>query len=279
MLSYRHVFHAGNHADVLKHACLTLLLEKLIEKDKPLTYIDTHAAAGGFDLNSEMARKNREFASGVDKLLTLPSASPLLATYLDLASRCRQGNRYPGSPAVAAEILRATDKLVLMELHNTEFLHLKDNMRHDRRVTLHHRDGIEGALALCPPTPRRGVILIDPPYEQSLEYSRIAQMVAQLHKKWPVGIVALWYPLLARDRDRSSAMLDSLAKARPANLFTAELWVEAQAEDYGMYGSGMAFINLPWQLDEQIGQLLPVLHAALAETQGGYRCDWRISPH
>ncbi|WP_018014191.1 23S rRNA (adenine(2030)-N(6))-methyltransferase RlmJ [Teredinibacter turnerae] len=279
MLSYRHAFHAGNHADVLKHLCLSMVLEKLIEKDKPLTYLETHAAAGAYDLNTAMPQKNREYMSGISPLLASEVSSEAMSRYKALVARYFADYKYPGSPAVAASVLREQDKLVLMELHNTEFEILRNNMRRDKRVTLHHRDGIEGVLALSPPTPRRGIVLIDPPYEQPLEYERIAKLIAQLHRKWPVGVIALWYPLLAQERNRAPAMLDVIARSQPASLFTAELWVEAQASDYGMYGSGMAFINLPWTVDEKIALVLPEIQQILAPDQGGFSHRWVLSPN
>lgn len=276
MLSYRHAYHAGNHADVLKHFCLSLIIRKLVQKDKPLTYIDTHAAAGLYNLKSHMAAKNREFADGIDRLAGSIQAPEMLRHYLSLVQTYRTRNQYPGSPKIAAELLRPCDRLVLLELHENEFVNLKNNMQGDARVALHHRDAIEGALALCPPEPKRGLMLIDPPYELNEEYIQVADLIKKIHKKWPVGVLALWYPLLAKARNRAPKLIHSIAANKPTNLFVAELWVGAQQEEAGMYGSGMAFINLPWQLDEQIKTCMPLLVKQLAEKEGGFRAEWII---
>ncbi len=276
MLSYRHAYHAGNHADVLKHACLCLLLQTLRQKDKALTYIDTHAAAGLYSLKGEMAQKNREFHSGIERLLAYPAPSPLLEDYYTLIANFREQNLYPGSPTIAARMLRAQDRLVLIERHNTEIEVLKRHLAADKRTAIHHRDAFEAALALCPPTPRRGVMLIDPPYEQASEYDAVVNLLGKLQSKWPVGVYCLWYPLLARRRDQSERLLKNLVKLQPPNVFIAELQVEKQNEDTGMYGSGMAFINLPWKMDELIIELLKQLNRILGAEAGRFRSDWLI---
>ncbi len=276
MLSYRHAYHAGNHADVFKHLCLCLLIDKLVQKDKPMTYIDTHAAAGWYDLNGEMAQKTAEFVDGIDRLSKAENLSEPVQAYLSVVRRFRDKNVYPGSPAIAAELLRETDKLVFLELHKSDFDILKRNMGRDRRVFCHYRDGLEGALAICPPNPKRGMVLIYPPYELSDEYPQIASLVKQLHKKWPIGVIAIWYPLLAKARNRAPFLLQRLIESKPASLFVAELWVKAQDDEFGMHGSGMAFINLPWQLDRQIAEVLPSLIDKLADRGGGWRTEWLV---
>lgn len=278
MLSYRHAFHAGNYADVFKHLCQVLLLNKLTEKAKPLCYVDTHSAAGLYDLGADMANKTAEYSDGIDKLLQRAGQYPEITDYLALISQFRDKDLYPGSPAIAAHLLREQDKLILMELHNNEVENLRANMGRDPRVAIHHRDGFEGTLAIAPPEPKRGMVLIDPPYEQAREYQDVVNFIQKLHKKWPVGVVALWYPLLAEKRNKAPAMLDALAKVQPASLFIAECWVKPQPQELGMYGSGMAFINLPWQVDQQIAQLLPILTSLLGQTGAGYRTEWLIEP-
>ncbi|MDO3386541.1 23S rRNA (adenine(2030)-N(6))-methyltransferase RlmJ [Gilvimarinus sp. SDUM040013] len=276
MLSYRHAYHAGNHADVFKHLCLTLILEKLLEKDKPLTYMDSHAAAGLYNLDGDMAQKTQEYAEGIKRLLNASSSLPVGQSYLSLVDTLYRSGRYPGSPAIAAHMLRDKDKLQLIELHNTEFANLHQQFRRDARVSCHHRDGFEGVQALCPPTPRRGMLLIDPPYEQQNEYDRVIQCVKNLHRRWATGTLAIWYPLLGRARNQADGLLARLTSLKPANLFVAELWIKAQSEDYGMHGSGMAVINLPWQVDTQLEQTLPHLATVLGKEHGGYRQQWLI---
>lgn len=276
MLSYRHAFHAGNHADIFKHLCLSLVLNKLLQKAKPLTYMDTHAAAGLYQLTSAMAQKTGEHASGVSKLLNTPNLPDTFNSFTSLIAPFFQQQQYPGSPSIAAKLLRDSDRLQLLELHNTEIEQLQKNLGRDRRVSVHHRDGYEGALALSPPTPRRGLILIDPPYEQAREYDQVVGFIKDIHRKWPVAVIALWYPLLGRERNRANELIERIQKNQPASLYQAELWVEPQSDDYGMHGSGMAFINLPWQADSEISGCLEPLSQILGGNTGGWRQEWLI---
>ncbi len=278
MLSYRHEFHAGNYADVFKHLCQSLVLQQLTRKPKPLTYLDSHSAAGRYNLASDMAQKTAEFVGGVDALLRASLHSTQAQGYLALVESLREQNQYPGSPAVAANLLRAEDRLVLMELHNTEINNLRDNMGGDPRVAIHHRDGFEGLLAVTPPTPARGLALIDPPYERTEEYQQVVKTLKALHQRWPVGVIALWYPLLAKKRNKAPAMIEAIAKNQPSSLYRAEIWVKSQPDELGMYGCGMAFINLPWQVDVQIESLMPELVQALGNQQGGCFSEWIIKP-
>lgn len=280
MLSYRHSFHAGNHADVLKHVTQVLILEKLKAKAKPFVYVDSHSGAGLYRLDSAEARKTAEYESGIGRLWSQQASFPEIATYLALikALNADGGLRcYPGSPAIASELLRERDQLVLMELHNREVELLRKNMGRDSRVSLHHRDGFEGLAAILPQPLRRGLVLIDPSYEIRGDYQQVVDSVVLSWQKWPVGIFAIWYPILSRQRNRSGWLLEQLAKIPFANLLVAELAVTDQAEDYGMHGSGVVIINAPWQLDQQLMALLPRLHLSLAqEGQGQTRVEWLI---
>ena len=282
MLSYRHSFHAGNHADVLKHATQALILEKLKAKDKPFVYVDSHSGAGLYRLDSEEARKTAEYETGIGRLFSQLGDYPELSSYDAVIRQLNPKGAlqyYPGSPAIAGTMLREQDQLVLMELHNREIDVLRKNMGRDRRVTLHHRDGFEGLSAILPLPVRRGLVLIDPSYEIRDDYQNTLDAVVSAWKKWPVGIFAIWYPILSRQRDRSRWLLEQLARIPFANLLVAELAVTEQAEDYGMHGSGMAIINAPWQLDEQLTALLPRLQRSLApEGQGQFRLEWLIEP-
>ncbi|MBC3767485.1 23S rRNA (adenine(2030)-N(6))-methyltransferase RlmJ [Neptunicella marina] len=279
MFSYRHAFHAGNHADVLKHACQSILLNKFKQKNKPFIYIDTHSGAGVYALDAEMASKNKEYVGGIDKLLNINTDNSAINAYLELIRGFRAHNQYPGSPAIAAKMLREQDKLCLMEWHNNEFDNLRRNMHNDARIACHHRDGYEGVLALTPPVPARGMILIDPPYELAEDYQKVVKTVTQVQKRWAGGTIAIWYPLLAKQRDKSQRMLEALHKSQPSSLYVAELWVKPQPEELGMYGSGMAFINLPFECDQQIEAMLPELDQTLSEQPGsGYRSQWLIQP-
>lgn len=281
MLSYRHAYHAGNHADVLKHAALSLILAKLTEKPAPCVYIDTHAGAGLYQLNSAQAQKTGEASGGIERLLSGPLAIRLLEPYLDVvrALRAQRSQAYPGSPAIAQQLLRPQDKLQLLELHNSEVEVLKGNMGRDGRISIHHREGFEALPALAPSFLPRGLALIDPAYEVAGDYAQALASIEKALTRWRTGTYILWYPLLAKQRDRSDWLKRQLHKLQPANLLVAELWVQSQAQEYGMHGSGLAILNAPWQLELQLGQLLPALSQALAQDPGaGWRLDWLRKP-
>lgn len=282
MLSYRHAFHAGNHADVLKHASLSLVLASFKQKDKPFIYIDTHAGAGIYDLTSEWACKTKEAKNGIQALWPQSSQWPELTDYFQVLQNLNNTQtgllHYPGSPEIARQLLRPHDQLLLMELHPQEVDILRTQLAKDRRVHVHHRDGLEGLIALTPPTPRRGLVLIDPPYERHEEYAQVAQTVKKAYIRWPTGTYLIWYPLLAKARDQSRRLLHDLKeKAKFTSVLVAELSIEAQAPEWGMHGSGLAIINPPWQLDRSLKALLPRLSQALQiNNQGHWRVDWLI---
>jgi len=280
MLSYLHGFHAGNHADVLKHGVLALLIETLTAKPKPLVYLDSHAGAGLYDLDSEQATKTGEFANGIGRLWPMRHDLPELAGYFDsIAALNPDGGhvRYPGSPELVRRLLRPDDRLILMELHKAEVHGLRAALDGDSRVHIHHRDGFEGLPALLPPKPARGLALIDPPYEVKTDYAEVARCLAVAHARWPTGVYAIWYPRLGLDRDQSETLLRGLLDSIPRVLI-AELSVSPQTRDFGMHGSGMALVNPPWRFEERLKTLLPRLAAALTlEGTGGdgWRVAWR----
>src|SRR3989338_5810464 len=268
MLSYRHGFHAGNHADVVKHLVLLGLLQKLQGKDKPFTYIDSHSGAGLYDLDSDAARVNSEHLSGVVPLWQKRGTDPLLNLYLDKVSEfnsTRALHHYPGSPSLALGCLRPDDRMHLLELHPAEVEALRINMGRDTRVSIHYRDAFEGLLALTPPEPRRGMVLIDPAYEEKEDYKRVLSAVLKLQRRWPVGIIAVWYPLLARQRDRSAWLKAAIARENLTDVLTVELTVQEQDEEFGMHGSGMLLVNTPWQFREQMQATFTEVVSVLGE--------------
>ncbi|MCK5894293.1 MAG: 23S rRNA (adenine(2030)-N(6))-methyltransferase RlmJ [Endozoicomonadaceae bacterium] len=280
MLSYRHSFHAGNHADVLKHATQVLILEKLKTKAKPFVYVDSHSGAGLYRLDSKEARKTAEYETGIGRLWSQQTDFPEIEVYLTLIKQLNPDGDlryYASSPLIARELLREQDRIILMELHNQEVEVLRQNMAGDSRVSLHHRDGFEGLTAILPQPLRRGLVLIDPSYEIKSDYQQVMNSVMLSWRKWHVGIFAIWYPILSQQRDQSGWLLEQLAKIPCKNLLVAELAVSDQAKNYGMHGSGMAIINAPWQLDQQLASLLPHLHSSLAQAgQGQVRVEWLI---
>ncbi|GAB3017007.1 23S rRNA (adenine(2030)-N(6))-methyltransferase RlmJ [Bowmanella dokdonensis] len=278
MFSYRHAYHAGNHADVLKHLCQMLLLEKLAEKDKPFVYVDTHSGAGWYDLTSEQAQKTAEYQGGVDRMLDAKSTNPQVQAYLKLMQDYRQQNRYPGSPEIANRLCRARDSLHLMEWHNNEIQNLKRNFKGVSRAHIHHRNGFEGLVAMCPPKPARGLVLIDPSYELESDYQEVVKTVTLAVKRWATGIYAIWYPLLAKKRDRSNSMLTAFSKPPFTSVLDIQLIVQPQNEEVGMYGSGLVVVNPPWQFDQQVQALLPELSQTLKTgPEGQYSLRWLIN--
>lgn len=289
MLSYRHAFHAGNHADVLKHATLSLLLASLRRKDKPFIYIDTHAGTGAYDLKSARAGKTAEYRDGIARLWSVQQQYPALNDYLSVIRELNSHNPapvnkaansktqtlryYPGSPQIAQHLMRPQDKLTLVELHNNEIQDLRNNMRHDQRVVIHHRDGFEALPALLPPTPRRGLVLIDPPYEQKQDYQQVVATLQKAVKRWATGIYAIWYPILGHQRDQSRVMLKKIKQVGLGEVLVAELEVAAQTADLGMNGSGLAIVNPPWQLDTQLESWLPQICQLLSNGDGA---KWRL---
>jgi 23S rRNA (adenine2030-N6)-methyltransferase len=247
MLSYQHAYHAGNMADVHKHMLLAAALDYLTAKDKPLSYIETHAGRGLYDLGDAAALKTGEAAAGIDRLRDHIDPGHPYARALDRLRTLHGPRAYPGSPLLAALLLRPGDTLHLSELHPAEHAALVRTMA-PWPARCHHRDGFETAFSLCPPTPRRGLMLIDPSWEVKSDYDTIPGQIGKLARAWPVGILCLWYPLL-----RSGVhgpMLKRLDAAHPEALRHEIRFPPARA-DHGMIGSGLFVINPPFGLDRQ----------------------------
>jgi 23S rRNA (adenine2030-N6)-methyltransferase len=266
-----------------------LLIDKLKSKDKGFCYFDTHSGAGVYHLDSEESLKTNEFKLGVERLTGQSLQNPANNNYLSLISSYRKFNQYPGSPEIAKSMLRPQDKIVLMEWHNQEIQNLKSNIG-GKNIAIHHRDGYEGLLALTPPDMQRGIVLIDPSYEVASEYQQVVDTVAKAYKKWNSAIFAIWYPLLSirntnnesfdssvSKKGKSEAMLESLTQQPFKNLLKIELCVTNKEEAGGMYGSGMAIINVPWKLDLQIQQSLQELAPLMAvKGNASFSVDWLI---
>lgn len=251
MLSYQHIYHAGNPADVHKHASLCVILRHLTQKDKPLSYLETHAGRGVYDLSCDEALKTGEAAHGFLKMAGLKQTKD--HPYFELEKRIEREigkNIYAGSPFIAEALLRPTDTLHLMELHPREYQALYRLMRYPN-THLHHRDGYEGGLALCPPQPRRGILVIDPSYEVKTEYDKAANFILKLHKKWEKGVIFLWYPILKEGLHRS--MTEKLLSAGLPKLYHGEVRFAGVAE--GMTGSGIMIINTPYQSEKELNEI------------------------
>ena len=273
MLSYRHGFHAGNHADVLKHLVLCRMLAHLAHKPKPFCCIDTHAGAGLYDLSGAQAQQNREYDTGIGRLLGCDDLPPPLADYLAVVSACNPdgGLRYyPGSPWFARHWLREADRLVLCELHPAEFEVLRGNFGGNRRIKLLREDGLKALQALLPPRERRGLVLIDPSYEVKDDYRAVVSALKEAHRRFATGSYALWYPVVERARIErlERALIDS--GIRNSHLY--ELAIAPDSAGHGMTGSGMIVINPPWTLRDEMAATLPWLAEALGYAGSG---RWR----
>lgn len=252
MLSYQHAYHAGNAADLHKHALLARMLDYLGAKPKPLSYLETHAGRGLYDLASAEARRTGEAEAGITRALAqdwLPADHPLLRALAQV--RARHGaTAYPGSPLIAASLLRPDDPMHLAELHPAEAEALTAAIGH--RAHVHREDGFAMANRLTPPTPRRGLMLIDPSWEVKTDYDRLPEIVARLARKWNVGVIALWYPLLSDHRH--APMLTRLIAAHPQAL-RSEVRFPPAREGHGMVGSGMFVVNPPFGLADEAARL------------------------
>lgn len=283
MLSYRHAFHAGNHADVLKHFVLAELLAYYSRKDKPWTYIDTHAGAGCYALGDEIAGKTGEFAGGIARLWDRPGPPPPLAAYMDIVRQFNPGGRllfYPGSPALAMACARERDSLHLFELHPADLRALQQTFASETRgvrVQVRGSDGLAALRGLLPPPARRAVVLIDPSYEVKSDYRHVAEALAEAMRRFPTGCYALWYPLLARAESRR--LPRRLAGLGAENWLDLRLRIRHPPKDgFGMYGSGLFIINPPWTLPERLQSTLPWLAATLGTDDGaGFDLDYRIA--
>ncbi|ATE62505.1 23S rRNA (adenine(2030)-N(6))-methyltransferase RlmJ [Thauera sinica] len=271
MLSYRHAFHAGNHADVLKHAVLLELLDYYNRKDKPWFYVDTHAGGGCYALDSEQAGKTAEFADGIGRLWDRDDLPEMLEHYVASVRQFNPHGRllfYPGSPALAMTCARPQDRLRLFELHPADFDSLQRTFNGEaERVQVRRADGFGALKGLLPPPSRRAVVLIDPPYEVKEDYRRVIEVLKDAMKRFPTGTYALWYPMLARPEAR--LLHERLAGLGVESWLDVRLAVKGPPKDgFGMFGSGMYIVNPPWVLPERLESTLPWLSGVLAEDEG-----------
>lgn len=271
MLSYRHSFHAGNFADVLKHIVLIEIIEYLKKKDKPFCYIDTHAGPGIYQLNSDYALKNREFENGIGKLWQREDLPNPIANYVNLIKSFNNSKlltRYPGSPAIAKQLMRNRDRLFLYELHSTEIKLLSNAVNKDRRIKVFHADGLKDAMSLLPPIEHRGLTLIDPSYEIKSDYDLVVESLVNMYKRFATGTYALWYPVVERRRNQKLELAIQSSKLKNVQLF--ELSVRTDTDQYGMTASGMIVVNPPWTLTATMQQILPWLADTLSDKGEGF---------
>jgi len=268
MLSYRHSYHAGNFADVLKHITQIKILEHLLQKPKAFVYVDTHAGAGRYDLHSPSSQKTAEFKQGIAQLWKRNDLPKEIQSYMHLIQQIQQTQElthYPGSPLIAQQIMPRNYRLELAELHSSEIKFLQQEFINCRNVNIHHKDGYLALKSVLPPIQRRGLILIDPSYELKNEYHDVVKNLKSASKQFPTGIYAVWYPMISR-----KVILDFCKRFKNSgikNILRIEMTVQADHEGYGMTGTGMIIVNPPWKLAKQMRNLLPWLCATLKQNE------------
>jgi 23S rRNA (adenine2030-N6)-methyltransferase len=275
-MNYRHSFHAGNHADVLKHVVLLAIVEALKRKATPFFVLDTHAGRGRYLLQGEQSDRTGEARAGIFRLLVLGNLPVAVQRYL---KRVQADNpvgalvAYPGSPLLVAQTMRAQDRLVACELQPEEAKALDALFRPDARVAVQARDGYAAVKALLPPKEKRGLVLIDPPYEaQDEEYPRILTALAEGLARWPTGCFAVWYPI--KERRSLAAFMRKLAALPCKSMLRAELLVRPDDSPLRLNGSGMVVVNPPWKIDQELAHALPVLAKLMADGEPESKLDW-----
>lgn len=278
-MNYRHAFHAGNAADVMKHAVLAWFLDRLRAKDAPFFVLDTHAGIGRYDLDDQAASRTGEALRGIRRVLAGGGAESLpdgAKPYLDLLARLNEGvagvRHYPGSPLITRMMMREQDRLLLAELHADDVQTLRTLFRDDRQTAVHHMDGWLSLKAHLPPKERRGLVVIDPPFEAPDEYERMVAALALAHRRWATGQYLLWYPV--KDRSTIWRFHQMLEDTGIPRMLAAELcWSDDDRSDR-LNGSGLILVNPPWKTEETLSELLPALATALAAGTGPTGCRW-----
>ncbi|AKH87734.1 23S rRNA (adenine(2030)-N(6))-methyltransferase RlmJ [Edwardsiella tarda] len=278
MLSYRHSFHAGNHADVLKHTVQSLIIEALKEKEKPFLYLDTHAGAGRYLLSGEHAEKTGEYLEGIARLWQQDDLPAELEPYMMAVrhfNRSGQLRYYPGSPLIARQLLREQDRLHLSELHPSDFPLLRAEFQKDERARVVRENGYQQLKSQLPPASRRGLILIDPPYELKSDYQDVVKGIQEGYKRFATGTYALWYPVVLRQNIKR--LVHALEESGIRRILQIELAVRPDSDQRGMTASGMIVINPPWKLEGQMRSVLPWLHQVLVpEGTGHTSVNWIV---
>ena len=276
-MNYKHVYHAGGFADVTKHVILMALINAFKRKDTPFCYIDTHAGAGIYDLFSEFAGKTKEYEHGIEKVIAQDRPPLLIKHYLkdihDINNKLTDAKfsslrYYPGSPLIAKHIMRPQDRMVVCELHPEEYQSLRRSFGGDKQVAVHHTDGYLGLKAFLPPKERRGLVLIDPPYEDPDEFTRLVRTLPAALKRFETGTYAIWYPI--KEKAHVERFYHALEEKISHPIFVIELSIFPDLPSH-LNGSGLAVINPPWQFDTSVQEVLPWLWKALTiNGQGGF---------
>lgn len=278
-MNYRHAYHAGNFGDVLKHLVLVAALEALGRKDTPYFFLDTHAGRGRYDLDAPEARKSGEATAGIRRLAASAALPPAAARVVELVRGFDAANAaaihvYPGSPCIAASLMRSADHAALCELLTGEAAALRQLFHRDRRFGVHGRDGYEALTALLPPKEKRGLVLVDPPYEeQEQELRKVADALVAAQRRWPQGVYLAWYPIKLASTNRR--FHEHVGAAGATRALVAELCIHADDTKLGLNGAGMLLLNPPWKLDETLAATLPAVHRVLQPSgEGRTRVGW-----
>ncbi|MDO6720698.1 23S rRNA (adenine(2030)-N(6))-methyltransferase RlmJ [Psychrosphaera sp. 1_MG-2023] len=279
MLSYRHGFHAGNHADVLKHLIFQFVLQYMGEKERPYIVVDTHAGAGAYKLEDEFAQKNKEFETGIGPLWNADRANmpKAVAEYLDVVAKFNKEDGfddlvlYPGSPWFALNQLPMDGKGFFHELHPTDFDLLRQFIRPNRYRKAIKGDGFELSMGLFPPAQKRGVVIIDPPYEIKDDYDRVVQYVKDVTKRFKGAVILIWYPVV--ERYRIDKVEQGLKRTGVKNIALYEFNVAKDSHERGMTGSGMILVNQPWKLPSAMAEVLPYLVKTLPGDNNDFRAE------
>lgn len=267
MLSYRHSFHAGNHADVIKHLVQVAILDYLLQKDKPFCYHDSHAGAGLYSLLGEQAQKTSEYQTGIGKLWQYQAQNAALARYIDVVKQLNPDGElafYPGSPKIAALMLRATDSIQASELHPTDYPILASQFARRRHSRIENMDAWAGFKAMLPPLHKRGLVLIDPPYELKTEYQDVVNGLQLAYSRFPQATYAIWYPVI--ERAALEAFISALVATGIKDMLRIEYCPLPDSSGFGMTGSGMLVVNPPYTLAKDMQQALDELSPLLSAT-------------
>ena len=276
-MNYRHAFHAGNHADVLKHYILSRLIALLSRKEAPFAYLDSHAGVGLYDLQGDQASRTGEWLQGIARLWQAEDVPDQLVDYLEVIRAMNPDGvlrHYPGSPELARMLTREQDRLYLNEKHPEDGRLLKENMAGDRRVAVHLGEGWHVSRALLPTREKRVLLLIDPPFEQADEQERCVQALNEAIGRMRQAVVAIWYPI--KELGQLRRFYRDLEKSNAPKLLRIELYVHPADDAQRLNGSGLVISNPPWGLEDELKQVLPWLTTLLGQSQAGWRMDWLI---
>ena len=279
MLSYRHIYHAGNFADVVKHVVLVALLQAITRKPTPCYVHDSHAGCGIYALDSREAQRTREYDDGIGRIWQYQDVPPVIAQYLEIVREWNPGlaapRYYPGSPAIAQAMLRRQDRLVLTELHPQDYAELVKQFHGERRIHIHKQDAYQGLKAFIPPLEKRGLVLIDPPYERKDEYERVVTALKSSYAHWRQGIYAIWYPIMSRGLQ--TRFLEACIATGIRKMLHAEFQISPFVAGRQFIGCGVILVNPPWQLDTKLETCLHWLCGPLQQdVEAAARVSWLV---